>query len=156
MGSPTNIPVFRAAAELGVGVAAHAGEAVGASSVREVVGQLGVCRVGHGVRSIEDESVLDLLANNNVHLEVCPSCNNQIDVFNRYEDHPVDRLVRHGISVGINTDARGPTDLTLTQEYQRLHAVFGWQAEDFRVANILALEAAFIGDDLRRSLIARL
>jgi adenosine deaminase len=154
-GLTEHIPVFRAAAERGVNVTAHAGEAVGAGSVREVIEELGVRRVGHGVRAIEDEAVLDLIAGNGVHLEVCPSCNIQIDVFERYEDHPVDRLARRGLSVGINTDARGPTDLTLTQEYQRLHDVFGWRRADFRKANASALAAAFIDDNTRLRLAAR-
>lgn len=151
-----HIPVFRRAAERGVNVTAHAGEALGAASVREVVRDLGTRRIGHGVRAIEDEAVLDLLAENQVHLEVCPSCNIQIDVFNAYENHPVDRLARRGLSVGINTDARGPTDLTLTEEYFRLQNVFGWGEADFARANAQALAAAFLTEANRARLAARL
>lgn len=151
-----HIPVFRRAAERGVNVTAHAGEAVGAASVGEVIRDLGVRRVGHGVRSIEDEAVLDLIAENRVHLEVCPSCNIQIDVFDAYEDHPVDRLFRRGLSVGINTDARGPTDLTLTEEYSRLQKVFGWTKADFARANSQALAAAFLKEADRARIAARL
>lgn len=147
-----HIPVFSKARDLGLNITAHAGEAGGAEKVREVVEQLGVKRVGHGVRSIEDEAVVDLLLERDVHLEVCPSCNIQIDVFDRYEDHPVDALVRRGVSVGINTDARGPTDLTLTQEYGRLQEVFGWDRERFRAANIGAIERAFVDDATRAAL----
>jgi len=56
-----HVPVFTAAAERGIPATAHAGEASGADSVREVVERLGVRRVGHGVRSIEDEAVVNLL-----------------------------------------------------------------------------------------------
>lgn len=147
-----HIPVFSKARDLGLNITAHAGEAGGAEKVREVVEQLGVKRVGHGVRSIEDEAVVDLLLERDVHLEVCPSCNIQIDVFDRFEDHPVDALVRRGVSVGINTDARGPTDLTLTQEYGRLQEVFGWDRERFRAANIGAIERAFVDDATRAAL----
>jgi adenosine deaminase len=151
-----HIPVFRKAAERGLNVTAHAGEAGGAEKVREVVEQLGVRRVGHGVRSIEDEAVIALLLERDVHLEVCPSCNIQIDVFDRYEDHPVDALVRRGVSVGVNTDARGPTDLTLTQEYGRLQQVFGWDAARFRAANLAAIGRAFADDATKAAIRARL
>ena len=150
-----HIPVFRAARDKGLNTTAHAGEAVGAHSVREVIEQLGTRRVGHGMRSIEDPSVIELIVANNVHLEVCPSCNVQIDVFDRYEDHPVDRLRRLGISVGINTDARGPTDLTLTDEYERMQHTFGWGLGEFRAANRNALAVAFIPPDVRQELLAR-
>jgi adenosine deaminase len=144
-----HIPVFRKAADLGLGMTAHAGEAAGAESVREVVTQLGVRRVGHGVRSIEDEAVIALLLERGVHLEVCPSCNIQIDVFDTYEHHPVERLRRLGVSLGINTDARGPTDLTLTEEYSRLQRTFAWGRAEFEVANRAALKVAFIEPELR-------
>ena len=147
-----HIPVFRKAAERGVPMTAHAGEAVGAESVREVVTQLGVRRVGHGVRSIEDESVIDMLREKQVHLEVCPSCNIQIDVFPRYADHPIEKLRALGIALSVNTDARGPTDLTLRKEYARLTDVFGWDAQTFRAANLAALDVAFIDDATRTRL----
>lgn len=151
-----HIPVFTRARDLGLNITAHAGEAGGAEKVREVVEELGVRRVGHGVRSIEEEAVIALLLEHDVHLEVCPSCNIQIDVFDRYEDHPVDALVRRGVSVGINTDARGPTDLTLTHEYGRLQTVFGWDRERFRAANLGAIERAFIDDATKAAVRARL
>jgi len=139
-----HIPVFRKAGQLGLRATAHAGEAAGAESVREVVEKLGVRRVGHGVRSIESGAVIDILIKKGVHLEVCPSCNVQIDVFQRYQDHPIDRLRRRGVSVGVNTDARGPTDLTLSREYERLRDEFGWGQPVFRKANIDAINAAFL------------
>lgn len=151
-----HIPVFRAARDKGLNVTAHAGEAVGAHSVRDVIEQLGTRRVGHGVHSIEDPAVIELLLANNVHLEVCPSCNIQIDVFDRYEDHPIDRLRRLGISVGLNTDARGPTNLTLTDEYERMHQIFGWGLDEFRASNRSALSAAFIPPETRLRLLHRL
>lgn len=148
-GLAEHIPVFRRAADRGISVTAHAGEAMGAKSVKEVVTQLGVRRVGHGVRSSEDPAVIDLLLEHKVHLEVCPSCNIQIDVFQNYADHPVDRLRKAGVSLSINTDARGPTDLTLRQEYQRLKSTFGWTNRDFVAANLNAINASFLQESLR-------
>lgn len=147
-----HVPVFRAAHEAGIGTTAHAGEAKGAESVWEVVTRLGVRRIGHGVRSIEDRKVMDLLIERKVHLEVCPSCNIQIDVFGTYAQHPVERLNEYGVSVGINTDARGPTQLTLNLEYERMSQNFGWAADEFRAANMRALNAAFLDLEARERL----
>lgn len=147
-----HIPVFRRARDRGINVTAHAGEAAGASSVAEVVTELGVRRVGHGVRSIEDPAVIDLLLEHDVHLEVCPSCNIQIDVFRTYAEHPVDLLRKSGISLSINTDARGPTDLTLRQEYRRLQETFAWTARDLAAANLAAINASFLEESLRTEL----
>ncbi len=151
-GLAEHIPVFRRAADRGINVTAHAGEAVGAQSVREAVTELGVRRIGHGVRSIDDPAVIELLRERNVHLEICPSCNIQIDVFPTYCDHPIDRLREAGIQLSISTDARGPTDLTLGFEYQRMHDVFGWDRAQFRAANLHALDVAFIDEASRQDL----
>lgn len=150
-----HIPVFHSARDKGLNITAHAGEAAGAGNVREVIERLGTRRVGHGVRAIEDPAVLDLVRAQNVHLEVCPSCNVQIDVFDRYEDHPIDRLRRLGVVLSVNTDARGPTDLTLTDEYERLHKTFGWGADEFAAANRNALAVAFIPAETRQRLLER-
>lgn len=139
-----HIPAFRFAAEHGVARTAHAGEARGADSVRETLALLHPSRLGHGVRSIEDPDLLRQLIEQRVHLEVCPSCNVQTGVCGTYSEHPVDRLFRAGVSMGINTDTRTITNITLNQEYQRLHETFGWGLTHFLRCNLDAIDAAFI------------
>jgi adenosine deaminase len=45
---------------------------------------------------------------------------------------------------------------TRSQEYTRMSETFGWEAADFYRCNRNALEAAFIADDEREKLLARL
>jgi adenosine deaminase len=111
-----HIEAFRFAIEQNLPRIAHAGEAKGPESVWEILDHLKPSRIGHGVRSIEDSSLIKYLIENNVHLEVCPSCNIQIDIYKKYEDHPIDQLFKSGVSVGINTDARTLVNINLTQE----------------------------------------
>ena len=113
-------------------------------------------RLGHGVRSIKDPALLDHLRQHQIHLEVCPTCNVLIDIYDTYADHPIDKLHRAGMAVGVNTDARTLADITLNQEYAKLHQTFGWQAKDFFQCNRDALNAAFIPEDVRNKLLARL
>ena len=113
-------------------------------------------RIGHGVRSIEDEALMAHLAATGIHLEVCPTSNVQTDVVPAYGDHPVDRLYRRGISLGISTDTRTVTDVTLTQEYERLHDIFGWGAEEFLAVNLNAIRAAFVEPSVKQALEQRL
>lgn len=80
----------------------------------------------------------------------------QTNTFDTYADHPIDELYRAGISVGVNTDARTISNITLSEEYQKLHKTFGWGAEDFFNCNRNALEAAFIPDDVRDRLMVQL
>ena len=40
---------------------------------------------------------MEYLAEQNIHLEVCPTCNIQTDIYNTYRDHPIDDLYENGI-----------------------------------------------------------
>ncbi|UCH93682.1 MAG: adenosine deaminase [Candidatus Aminicenantes bacterium] len=139
-----HISTFDYARQKGIHCTAHAGEAKGPESVWETLEHVKPSRIGHGVRSIEDPKLVEELKRKNIHLEVCPSCNVQIDVFDTYADHSIDRLYNAGVSVGINTDGRTISNISLTDEYERLQQVFGWGAEHFLKCNQNALAAAFL------------
>lgn len=123
---------------------AHAGEARGADSVWETLRYFSPQRIGHGVRSVEDKKLIEFLIKNKIHLEICPTCNIQTNVFTEYRDHPIDILYNSGISVGINTDARSLVNVSLTDEYLKLVNIFGWGIKHFYDCNINALSSAFI------------
>ncbi len=150
-----HLAAFRYAHAAGLPCTAHAGEARGADSVWETLEGLGPSRLGHGVRSIEDPALLAHLRRHGIHLEVCPTSNVQTNIYADYPDHPIDRLYGAGLSVGVNTDARTVTDITLTQEYEKLQRVFGWGPEHFLRCNLAALQAAFIPDALKQRLTDR-
>jgi adenosine deaminase len=130
----------------------HAGEARGAESIWESIENFSPQRIGHGVRCIEDPNLIDFLVNKQIHLEVCPTCNIQTNVFKEYSEHPVDFLRKKGISVGINTDARSLVNVTLSDEYNKLMNVFGWDIKDLYECNINSLSSAFISDNLKQEL----
>ncbi len=149
-------PAYAFAAERGLARTAHAGEARGAESVWETLERLRPSRIGHGVRSVEDPRLVEHLKANDIHLEVCPTSNVQTDVCAAMADHPVDRLYRAGVSVGINTDGRTMVDVTLDDEYAKLKATFGWTSEHLLTCNLNAVRAAFIPNALKQELAARL
>ena len=134
---------FDYAREKGIKCTAHAGEACGAHSVWETIRNFHPLRIGHGVRSIEDESLLKFIREKELHLEVCPTSNIQVDVFDAIADHPVDKLYMDGHSLSINTDARTISDTNLENEYKKLEAVFGWSKEHFKKCNLEAIKHAF-------------
>ena len=112
-----HIAAFQYAHEKGIPCTAHAGEARGPDNVWETLQHFAPSRLGHGVRSIEDPALLEHLRQQQIHLEVCPTCNVQTNCYDTYADHPIDKLYRAGISVGVNTDTRTITNITLSQEY---------------------------------------
>ena len=96
------------------------------------------------------------LARERIHLEVCPSSNVQTNIYDTYAHHPVDFLYRNHVSLGISTDTRTITNVTLSQEYERLAANFGWGSEEFLHCNLMAVESAFVTDEVKDGLRGRI
>ena len=151
-----HLPAFRYAIAERIPRTAHAGEARGSASVWETLKHLKPSRVGHGVRSIEDPRLIHHLRDQRIHLEICPTCNVQTNICNSYTDHPIDRLYSSGVSLGINTDGRTMSNVTLTREYETLQQVFGWGKDHFRACNMNALEASFASNDTKKHLAQQL
>ncbi len=147
---------FDLAREAGLRLTAHAGEWGGPQSVREAVQDLGVERIGHGVRAIEDLALVDDLAEKGIVLEVCPGSNVVLGVYPRLEAHPIEKLRERGVKVTISTDDPPFFHTTMSREYEALHATFAWNEEDFSALNRVAAEAAFCDEDTRARILKRI
>lgn len=148
-----HIRAYEYALSRGLFRTAHAGEALGPNSVRETLRCLHPTRIGHGTRSVEDASLLDLLRAERIHLELCPSSNVQIiPEIADWRDHPIDRLYREGVPLNVNTDTRMLTRTTLTHEYRGLERTFGWGTEEFLTTNLMAIDAAFVDETVKQEL----
>lgn len=115
-----HLPAFEAAHSLGLHITAHAGEAAGPDSVREVLDRLGPERIGHGVAAATDTGLISRLAHHEVALEMCPTSNHQTRAVTPGSPHPAAALLAQGVAVTINTDNRTVSATTLTKEYARL------------------------------------
>ncbi|HMK31874.1 MAG TPA: adenosine deaminase [Terriglobales bacterium] len=148
-----HVAAFRYARERGLHYTAHAGEGAGAESVWETLRELAPPRIGHGTRSAEDARLVEHLRQEGIHLELCPSANVQIiPSLGSWENHPIDRLYRAGVPLNVNSDTRMLTPTSLTREYEGLRRVFGWRAEELLGTNLMAVDAAFIDENLKRRL----
>jgi len=152
----THKKAFNFAEQMGIPRTAHAGEAKGADSVWETLEFFRPTRIGHGVRSLEDPNLVAHLISNRIHLEICPTCNIQTDIYEEYADHPINEFYNLGISLGVNTDARSLVNVSLTDEYFNLHDIFNWERKHFFKCNMNALNAAFITDEMKDRLKSKL
>ena len=145
---------FAEAREAGLRTVAHAGEAAGASSVRQAVLGLKAERIGHGVRAVEDPAVLDLLAERRVPLEVCPTSNLQTSTVRDYRSHPLPALLRRGLAVTLNTDDPGISGIDLAHEYRVASEELGLSAAELRRLQENAVAAAFLTPEERGELLS--
>ena len=149
-----HIKSFQFARDNNIFCTAHAGEALGADSVTNTLKYLKPNRIGHGVRCIEDNSLIEKIKKENIHLEICVTSNMVTKVFNNLKDHPVDFLLNKGISLSINTDGRTISDTTLNKEYVLLNKEFDWLKNKFLEVNINAMKASFSSNEVKNKIIS--
>lgn len=148
----SHLAAFVYARENNIPCTAHAGEAKGPESVWETIEHFHPSRIGHGVRSAEDDKLLEHLKKQNIHLEVCPTSNVQTNVVNTINEHPVDKIYNRGVSISINTDCRTISDVTLSSEYGTMASVFRWEKKHFLHCNLEAVKHSFCDTALKERL----
>ena len=109
------------AADGGLGLVPHAGEAAGPASVRSAL-WMGAARVRHGIRAVDDEDLLVELAERGTVLDVCPTSNVRLG-YATFEDHPLRTLVAAGVACSISTDDPALFDTDLSTEYAHAEAM---------------------------------
>ena len=96
--------VFARAREAGLFVTAHAGEEGPPSYVWEALDVLGVNRIDHGNRSLEDPALVNRLVRERMALTVCPLSNLRLRVIDDLKRHPLRRMMDQGLVVTVNSD----------------------------------------------------
>jgi adenosine deaminase len=147
---------FDCAREAGLRLTAHAGEWGGPDSVRDAIRDLGVERIGHGVRAIEDLALVDEMAERGTLLEVCPGSNVTLGIYPDFRRHPIAELDRRGVKVTISTDDPPFFHTTMAREYEELNRAFDWVEGQFLRLARQALDAAFCDADTKAKIAKKL
>lgn len=142
-----------------LGVRLHAGEgAAPAVNIRDALA-MGVTRIGHGVRVIEDPALMQEIIARGVVLEVCPTSNIMLmpQYGGDFSNHPLRRLYDAGVRVTINSDDPGlfGAACSLGGEYEIARREFGFTEDELRSITRTALDAAYVDEALRRDLLAK-
>jgi len=145
---------FVAAKAAGLLSAPHAGETVGPSSVWGAIDALRADRIGHGVRAIEDPALLVALRDRQIPLEINPTSNICLHVYDRAAVHPFPHLDRMGIKVTVNSDDPPLFNTTLCDEFGLLAAEFAYRPADLSRIARNAFEVAAAPPALKTALLA--
>ncbi|MCR9279543.1 MAG: adenosine deaminase [Pseudomonadaceae bacterium] len=97
-------PVFSAARELGWHCVAHAGEEGPPAYVWGAIVDLAVDRIDHGIRSDEDDALMDLLIKRQMPLTVCPLSNVRLRAVPTMAKHNLMKMLQAGANVCVNSD----------------------------------------------------
>jgi len=146
---------FRRGRDAGWQVTVHAGEAAGQDGVRYAIEHLGATRIGHGIRASKDPTLLALMRERGIGLEVNLTSNVQTRTVPNLAGHPLALFLNEGILATINTDDPRVSGIDLRHEFEVAAPAAGLTPEMARQAQRNALEIAFITPAERAAIAAR-
>ena len=142
---------FGEAKKLGVPFTIHAGEADGWQSVKTAL-DFGAVRIGHGVRSWQNEELLKYIEENNIVLEMCPNSNRQTKAVEDMSVYPLRKFLEMGIKVTVNTDDPAICRTTLQKEFEFLRKNYGLTKAEEKKLLLNAIDAAFTTEENKEKL----
>ncbi|MDQ8193348.1 adenosine deaminase [Coraliomargarita sp. SDUM461004] len=133
---------------------AHAGEFGPAGHVREALEVLGVQRIQHGVRAIEDNSVIELAIQNDVTFDLCPISNVKLDVVDELKTHPIRQFFDRGLRCTLSTDDPFSFGNTVEDEYAALSAGLEFTHAELKQIAQNGFEVALVDERTRQGWLA--
>lgn len=143
--------VFARARSEGFLTVAHAGEEGPAAYVRETLDELGVSRIDHGVRSMEDPTVVDRLGKEGMPLTVCPLSNLRLKVFESMAAHSFKAMHDAGLLVTVNSDDPAYFGSYLNDNYRALRDAFGFTDSELADLARNSFKASFLDDEQKQT-----
>ena len=141
----------------------HASEPPGLELISQSLA-CGAIRIGHGIRLYEDIEVSDegmdlghvarYIRDQQIHLEMAPSCHVHVGAVESFEQHPLVTWHRAGFNVGVNTDNRLMSGVSVSSEFRRLVETFELTTQEMCELTKAALQSGFGPLDERQRLIS--
>lgn len=143
------VDVISIAREYGYRVTIHAGETGIGLNVVDAIKLLHAERIGHGVAIKDLKEAYDLVKENNVTLEMCPTSNMQTKAVKSYEEHPLFKFYKDGIRVSFNTDNRTVSATNITGECKSIDKVVNMTHEDYKKIYNDSVDATFATEEVK-------
>ena len=148
--------LYREAAARGYALTAHAGEEGPAAFIRDALDLLGVSRIDHGVRVVEDPALREELAATRVPLTVCPLSNVRLCVYGNMREHRILELLQDGLCVTVNSDDPAYFGGDLLENFAALENDLAMDRSQALALVRNGFEAAFLSETERADCIAAL
>ena len=150
------IKAYEIAADAGLECTVHAGEFAPAEKMIEAMEHLPIKRIGHGVNSIYSPKTMQMVKERGIALEICPTSNIFLGLFDSMDNHPLPKFYEAGINISINSDDPPFMDTTLAKEYSRVQAAYQYSDDTMNTITKMAINAAFVDEKTRKELLARI
>ena len=144
---------YSQARQLGLRAVAHAGEEGPPDYVVGALDVLGVERIDHGVRSIEDSDLTARLRAERIPLTVCPLSNVSLQVVDKLSEHPLPRMLEEGLLVSINSDDPAYFGGYVGENYLAVNDELGFGEQRLAMLAANSVESSFLPDSRKKELL---
>ncbi|MBO1266662.1 adenosine deaminase [Arthrobacter sp. PO-11] len=141
--------LYRRAAEAGLHRIAHAGEEGPAAYITEALDLLGVERIDHGIRCMDDPAVVERLVAEQVPLTVCPLSNVRLRAVDTLADHPLPAMLAAGLNVSVNSDDPAYFGGYVDDNFEQLVAIHGFSVAQRATLAANSIRSSF-ADEARK------
>lgn len=135
--------VFTRARDLDLQTVAHAGEEGPAGNVWTSINELRVSRVDHGVRSVEDSTLMRHLIETQMPLTVCPLSNVKLRVFENMSQHNILKMLSMGVRVTVNSDDPAYFGGYMTENFMALSTDLNMTKDQAKQMVLNSIDASF-------------
>lgn len=122
----------------------HAGEITSAQQIWTSIKYLHAKRIGHGVKIIEDQDLINYVREKDIAFEMCPISNYQTGAYTDFATHPIKQLLNKNIRVTLNSDDPTVQNTTLIDDYNICAEHMKFSLDDFKTLNLNAIHASFL------------
>lgn len=146
--------VFAQARDAGLHTVAHAGEEGPPAYIHQALDLLGVERIDHGIRAVEDPVLLQRLAAEGIPLTVCPLSNVRLRTVSTLADHPLLKLDEAGVRVTVNSDDPAYFGGYVGDNYLAVRDALGVTSDQAARFARTSIEASFASDARKAEVLA--
>ena len=136
--------VFDKARSEGFLTVAHAGEEGPVEYIWEAINQLGVSRIDHGVRCVDDPALVDYLVEHQMPLTVCPLSNIKLCVFDSMQQHNLKYLLDRGLCITVNSDDPSYFGGYVNENFEAVTSALGLSSQDIYTIALNSFKASFL------------
>src|SRR5699024_8929218 len=148
--------VFSRARDAGFRLVAHAGEEGPPEYIWQALDVLGVERVDHGVRAVEEAALLRRLADDRMPLTVCPISNVRLRCVDTLAAHPLPQLVSAGLLTSLHSDDPTYFGGYVGDNYQAVQQQLGVDDAALRQFAVNSFHSSFLADAERNRLLGEI
>ena len=147
--------VFARARAAGLRAVAHAGEEGPVDYVWQALDELGIERIDHGNRALDDDALIERLVREGTALTLCPLSNLRLQVIGDMRQHPLRALMERGVRVTVNSDDPAYFGGYVNENYLAVQTALSLSKVELMAIARTSFAASFLGQAEKDALMAR-